>query len=123
MRKLVIITAMLVSQSAFAFHDFTGTYKCTGHDPYLNRDYHGTVTISQQNTVYKILMKYNTGEEYDATGGQYSDDLLSVVFQDKNNLKIVGLEQYRYDEKYNAMGGFWVYLGKDKIGTETCKKE
>lgn len=117
------IIGLLVTTNAFANVDFIGVYRCKGHDPYLNKDYSGTVTIAQQNTVYKITMQYDTGEKYRATGGPYGDDLLSVVFQDTKNLKRVGLEQYRLEKGAKKMGGFWVYLGEDKLGTEICDKQ
>ena len=67
-------------------------------------------------------MKYDTGENYRATGGQYNEELLSVVFQDMKDLKKVGLEQYRWSKGKKEMGGFWVYLGEDKLGTEICER-
>jgi hypothetical protein len=121
--KLLLLATLLLSSTSFAA-SFLGTYRCSGYDPYLNRDYTGTVTIEQQNTVYKMTMHYDTGESYNGTGGQYSEDLLSVVFQDKKDLTTVGLEQYHYlsDDK-KQIGGFWVYLGKDKIGREICDRQ
>ncbi len=119
-RMLVLITIM--SSSAYA-ENFIGTYQCKGYDPYLKKDYAGTVLIEQQNTVYKITMKYDTGQKYHATGGQYNNELLSVVFQDEKDLKRVGLEQYQVQSDKKTMGGFWVYLGKDLLGQETCIRQ
>jgi len=102
---------------------FLGSYHCTGFDPYLNKKYSGTVKVEQQSAVYRITMSYDTGETYYATGGQYNDELLSVVFQDHSDLKTVGLEQYRWSADKKAIGGFWVYLGKDKLGSEICNKD
>lgn len=121
--KYMFFIGLLAQGLAYAATpNFVGEYNCHGHDPYLDKDYSGTVKIEQQNAVYKITMKYDTGEEYQATGGPYGDTLLSVVFQDKNNLKQVGLEQYHWEEALKKMGGFWVYLGEDKLGTEVCEK-
>jgi hypothetical protein len=118
----LLLGALLVSPALFA-NGFEGSYHCTGYDPYIKKDYSGTVVISQQNAVYKLTMKYDTGQTYNATGGQYNDELLSVVFQDKKNLKLVGLEQYHLSDDKKTMGGFWVYLGKDMLGKETCIKD
>lgn len=107
---------------AFAASPFEGKYKCQGTDPYLNKKYSGTLTITPQNTVYKISMKYDTGEELRGTGGQYNNELLSVVFQDVRDLKKVGLEQYQWGSSQKEMGGYWVYLGKDKLGSEVCER-
>lgn len=120
-RNLLFLTYLLSSSLCAA--NFIGTYHCNGHDPYLDRDYTGIVTVKQQNSVYSISMEYNTGEKYRATGGQYNDELMSVVFQDAKNLKRVGLEQYHLSDDKNQMGGFWVYLGEDKLGKETCIRQ
>lgn len=122
MKLLYFLVLLCCCTSVFAF-DYVGVYKCTGHDPYLNKDYAGTLTIEQQKTVYKISMKYDTGEIYRATGGPYGNELLSVVFQDTKDCKKVGLEQYYWDKERKKMGGFWVYLGEDKLGTEVCEKQ
>lgn len=113
----------LFSTSLFAASSFEGTYHCEGADPYLNKKYSGTLTISPQNTVYSINMKYDTGEELRGTGGQYNNQLLSVVFQDVRDHKKIGLEQYQWSDDKTRMGGYWVYLGKDKLGTEVCERQ
>jgi len=118
---LIGCLTLFLSVNSFAYN-FIGVYKCKGYDPYLKRNYSGTVTIAAQNTVYKITMDYDTGEKYKATGGPYSTNLLSVVFQDINKPDHVGLEQYTLSEDEKKMGGFWVYLGKDKLGEEICEK-
>tara|TARA_R110000868_G_scaffold48766_2_gene157902 strand:- start:589 stop:972 length:384 start_codon:yes stop_codon:yes gene_type:complete len=121
---VVLLMTVLASPVTFAISStFVGTYHCTGHDPYLDRDYKGTLTVAQQNTVYKITMEYDTGEKYRATGGQYNEELLSVVFQDEADPHVVGLEQYHLLDDKTSMGGYWVYLGKDKLGKETCTKD
>lgn len=123
MRKLFITLAIIFPLTSFAENDFLGTYQCKGTDPYLKKDYKGTVIVKQQNTVYSIVMNYDTGENYMATGGQYNPTLMSVVFQDKKNLKRVGLEQYALSDDKKTMRGYWVYLGQDKLGREICERE
>lgn len=117
--------AYLSISSAYANPDFAGVYRCAGFDPYINKEYKGTVVITPQNTVYDVSMTYDTGEKLVGTAGLYDVDTLSVVFQDPKNLKKVGLEQYRYKDKddHNTMQGFWVYLGKDKLGKEVCVRQ
>lgn len=118
----IAIITLLFSSSVLA-DGFQGEYKCHGEDPYLKTTYTGKITISPQNTVYKIKMEYSTGEKAIGTGGQYNELLLSVVFQDSKDLKTVGLEQYHWlDKEKTKMGGFWVYLGKDKLGKEVCER-
>ena len=120
--RYFLLLPLVLSQVAFA-SNFIGTYHCNGFDPYLNKKYAGTVKVEQQNAVYKITMLYDTGEKYLATGGQYNEELLSVVFQQVGHLKVVGLEQYHLSEDKNTMGGYWVYLGKDKLGSEVCTRD
>lgn len=67
-------------------------------------------------------MSYNTGESAIGTGGLYDPDSLAVVFQDTKNLKIVGLERYSLSDDKQKIQGYWVYLSKDKLGTETCER-
>lgn len=122
-RKFLSSLLLLLSAPVYAASSFIGSYHCKGFDPYLNKNYSGTVKVEQQNTVYRITMTYDTGQIYHATGGQYNDELLSVVFQDDADLKTVGLEQYHWSPDKKAIGGFWVYLGKDKLGSEVCEKD
>jgi hypothetical protein len=110
------------TSAAFAAADFEGTYKCKGHDPYVNKDYSGTITVTHTNAVYQLIMKYDLGEDAIGTGGQYDPTLMSVVFQDKKDLKHVGLEQYTFSADRKNIQGYWVYLGEDKLGSEVCEK-
>lgn len=123
MKTNLFIMLLICSTKLFAAAPvFAGDYKCVGYDPYIKKHYAGTVSIRAQNTVYKILMQYNTGEKLVATGGQYNEQLMSVVFQDPTNLKKVGLEQYTFADNRKKIQGYWVYLGKDKLGSEVCEK-
>lgn len=117
---LLLLSACYTSVAAPAV--FVGDYKCIGNDPYLNKEYTGTIKVRQKNAVYSIEMKYDTGEKLIGTGGQYNEQLMSVVFQDPKNLKKVGLEQYTFTADKKAIQGYWIYLGQDKLGTETCEK-
>ena len=126
--KQALLAVLVLSCSSLLYAatsggNFAGVYKCTGRDPYLNKNYSGIVTISPQNTVYQLDMRYDTGEVARGTGGLYNSELLSVVFQDTTDLNKVGLEQYRWSKDRKKMGGYWVYLGKDKLGTEVCEKQ
>ena len=127
---IYLVTVILVCMTAgcnktrtigTAIANFTGKYKCSGFDPYLNKAYKGSIEITENEVVYDIKMHYDTGETYQATGGQYTDELLFVVFQDTHNLKRVGLEQYELKED-NTIAGYWVYLGQNKLGSEVCVK-
>lgn len=123
--KYIITILMIVSciNCCFATPNFAGSYKCKGFDPYLNRAYTGKVTISPQNTVYHLVMKYDSNDVYHGTGGLYDEQTISVVFQDPKNLKKVGLERYSYADDKKSIQGYWVYLGKDKLGSEVCIRE
>jgi hypothetical protein len=121
--KYGILAVILLSVSISYAADFTGTYQCKGHDPYLDINYTGTVHIVPQNTVYSLQMEYSTGEKFVGTGGLYDDKTISVVFQDPNDLKQVGLERYSYSQDQKKIQGYWVYLGKDKLGSEVCEKQ
>ncbi len=122
--KIVGLVFLTWISTSFATPDFIGSYKCKGFDPYLNKPYTGTVVISQQNTVYRVDMKYDTGEKYVGTAGLFDDNSISVVFQNATDLKTVGLERYAYaPNNPKIIEGYWVYLGKDKLGTEQCEKQ
>jgi hypothetical protein len=101
---------------------FSGVYHCKGTDPYENKSYSGTVTITPQHGVYQLEMDYDDGANAVGTGGQYDPTLLSVVFQDKNNLKHIGLEQYTFTPDHKTIQGYWVYLGDHRLGKEVCEK-
>ncbi|MHB1221824.1 MAG: hypothetical protein ACYC0J_07500 [Gammaproteobacteria bacterium] len=119
---LLLSLSTTVSAATTAKPIFTGAYECHGFDPYINKYYSGTAIIKQQNAVYSIVMTYDTGETSRAIGGQYNETLLSVAFQDTKDLKKVGLEQYALQDDKKTIEGYWVYLGEDKLGKETCEK-
>ena len=120
---LVSVILLLCCSVCFGEPNFAGTYKCKGFDPYLNKDYSGTIHIVPQNTVYRLEMIYDTHEKEMGTAGLYDNNTLAVVFQDAKDLKKVGLERYSYSEDHKKIQGYWVYLGKDKLGQEVCEKE
>ncbi|OGT46877.1 MAG: hypothetical protein A3E83_08960 [Gammaproteobacteria bacterium RIFCSPHIGHO2_12_FULL_41_20] len=112
----------LWTTACYAAPNFTGIYKCKGFDPYLNKEYSGTIRIIPQNTVYSLEMEYNTGDKAIGTGGLYDDNTIAVVFQNVKDLKKVGLERYSYSQDHLSIQGYWVYLGQDKLGKEVCEK-
>lgn len=122
MRNLITLLLITMSSTCFAGFDFIGSYQCKGYDPYLKKNYTGVVIIKQQNSVYKLKMAYNTGEEANATGGLFDADTIAVVFQDTKDLKKVGLERYELAQDGKTIQGYWVYLGGDMLGTEVCEK-
>jgi hypothetical protein len=111
-----------VTSTVYAETGFEGTYHCKGTDPYMNKTYEGTVKVSHKNAVYQLEMTYDNGEKAVGTGGQYEPTLRSVVFQDQENLKHIGLEQYTFTPDRKKIQGYWVYLGEDKLGREVCDR-
>ncbi|OGT69666.1 MAG: hypothetical protein A3J38_04920 [Gammaproteobacteria bacterium RIFCSPHIGHO2_12_FULL_45_9] len=123
MKYGIAIALLLCGTHAYCASDFAGTYRCKGFDPYINKEYSGTVQIIPQNSVYRLEMEYDTGDKAIGTAGLYDDNTVAVVFQDIKNLKKVGLERYSYSDDHRKIQGYWVYLGKDKLGKEVCEKE
>lgn len=119
---IALITLFFVTPCLAAF-DFVGTYHCKGYDPYLQKDYSGTIKIEPQNTVYRLVMKYDTGEEAIGTAGLFDTNTISVVFQDTKDPKKIGLERYSVASDGKSIEGYWVYLHEDKLGTEVCVKQ
>jgi hypothetical protein len=121
---ILSVVLIIISSTGYCLPDYTGTYKCKGMDPYTKDTYTGTITIEPQNTVYKLYMSYDTGENSVGTGGLFDEDELAVVFQNVDDSKKVGLERYARDPKNpNKLQGYWVYLGQDKLGKEICEKQ
>lgn len=124
MRHIIALAISIASiNCCFADPDFAGTYHCKGYDPYIKKAYTGKIVIKPQNTVYSLKMQYDTGEISNGTAGLYDDHSIAVVFQSVKNLKKVGLERYAYSDDKKQIEGYWVYLGKDKLGTEICVKD
>ncbi|GEM_PF-6123786 len=121
--NIFIISLLFFASTCFADPDFEGTYRCAGFDPYINKDYSGTVHIVRYNTVYNLLMEYDTGEVARGTAGLWDSATLAVVFQDLKNLQNIGLERYSFSKDRKRIQGYWVYLGKDKLGKEVCEKQ
>lgn len=121
--KFFILLFILFTATSFADPNFEGTYRCAGFDPYLNKDYSGTVHIVRYNAVYNLLMEYDTGEVARGTAGLWDSSTLAVVFQDLRNLQNIGLERYSFSKDRTRIQGYWVYLGRDKLGKEVCQKQ
>jgi hypothetical protein len=68
-------------------------------------------------------MEYDTGEKSIGTAGIWDNETIAVVFQNTRDPKVVGLERYSYSKDHKKIQGYWVYLGKDKLGKEVCEKE
>lgn len=79
--KYVFCAFILLIQTSICIAEpnFAGTYRCEGYDPYLKKNYTGTIKIIPQNTVYKIEMEYDTGEKARGTGGLYDEDTISLA--------------------------------------------
>ncbi len=126
MLRYFLFTLILSTFTSLCFAEpepnFEGTYRCGGYDPYLKKDYSGTVSIVRYNQVYNLLMTYDTGEVARGTAGLWDDTTLAVVFQDLKNLQHIGLERYTYSKDRKKIQGYWVYLGGDKLGKEVCVK-
>ena len=120
--RFLIALLFLASASFAAIPSFEGVYRCKGFDPYLNQDYSGTIRITPNNAVYQLVMEYNTGEVARGTAGRWDDTTLAVVFQDLKNLENIGLERYSFSNDYKRIQGYWVYLGRDRLGKEVCEK-
>ncbi len=122
-RFFIVLALLFLASICFAaVPSFEGVYSCKGFDPYLNTDYSGTVRIVRNNEVYQLLMEYSTGEIARGTAGRWDDITLAVVFQDLKNLENIGLERYTFSKDYKRIQGYWVYLGRDKLGKEVCEK-
>jgi len=121
--KFLFFLSLIFTSLSFANHDFEGTYRCAGFDPYLNEDYAGTIHIVQYKAVYHLLMEYDTGEVARGTAGLWDTDTLAVVFQDLKNLANIGLERYSFSNDGTKIQGYWVYLGRDQLGKEVCVKQ
>ncbi len=126
MQKLwsLLLIVFFVAPTVFAADadSIEGTYKCKGSDPYINKDYTGTVTITKNGKVYNFDMHYYTGEASKGTG-LLRNDMLMLVCQDPANVKdSTCIEYYAISKHDKKLVGEWVYLGKNKIGKETCSK-
>jgi hypothetical protein len=111
------------SLTCFGGPNFEGVYHCKGFDPYINKFYSGKIQIVHYNTVYNVEMEYDTGEKSIGTAGIWDNETIAVVFQNTRDPKVVGLERYSYSKDHKKIQGYWVYLGKDKLGKEVCEKE
>lgn len=121
--KILSLFLLFWSLTCFGEPGFEGVYQCKGFDPYLNKAYSGTLRIVPRNTVYDVVMEYDTGEKAVGTAGLWDNETIAVVFQDTNDPKIIGLERYSYSKDHKEIQGYWVYLGKDKLGKEVCVKK
>jgi hypothetical protein len=113
LKKHTLLAVFLFgSTQGFTASEIEGSYMCKGTDPYINKNYAGIITVraqdndeensdesgtasSDDNSVFQLTMNYETGEKSLGTGF-FSNNLLSVVFQDTASADIIGLQYYSY---------------------------
>ena len=98
----------------------SGEYGVTGFDPHTRESYRGTVVIKENGDVSDIIWHIKPrGPVYQGTGIRRGDTL-SVVFRNLNNANEVGVQTYTIQD--DTLAGKWIYLGRNKKGSETLKR-
>lgn len=127
MKKLLGSTLLLaLAGTAFAATpDFSGTYNCQGHDPFVNKPYTGTINIDKNGQAYHVVMTFDKGDDLDGVGILSQDGQnLAVAAQETKPTKApqVSVSVYSLSADGNQLISSWTTVGKNQAVTETCQR-
>lgn len=118
--------SLLSFADADSIRDFSGSYHCTGYDPFSKTNYGGNTTVQKTGDTYQFTWDYGVnakGESrvYHGTGiYDKKSKMMGVIFSDPDHSS-KGVQLYRVD-KNGSLNGKWTLLGKTETSDETCEK-
>lgn len=126
--KILLACLLLVSASVAiaGTTNIEGSYKCTGNDPFIKKDYVGTVTIAKAGQAYAVNMSFDKGDRLLGTGIlNKKGKTLSIVTRDTRDTKNPGYAVTYFNIKNGGkkLEGQWTLLDSTKIADEVCERQ
>jgi len=97
----------------------SGEYGITGFNPYSQKSYQGKAIVEENGDVCNVTWHISPASQVFTGTGIRKGDSLSVAFRNLSNDAEVGV--YTYQIKDDTLTGKWIYIGRDKKGSETLK--
>ena len=116
--RIALILVIVLSFPVFATAGgIEGIYNCNGTNPDGTGGYEGTVSIIQNNDIYKVT--WTLGSSVYLGTGFLINDTLSIGYSDSSK-SWFGVIVYKV--KGNKLEGKWITLGNEKAGSETLTR-
>ena len=116
--RMALILFVILSLPIAAFAGgIEGIYDCKGINPGGAGAYEGTVSIIENNDIYKVT--WTLGSSVYLGTGLLINDMLSVGYSDSSKSWFGVIV---YSVKGNKLKGKWITLGNEKAGTETLTR-
>ncbi len=103
--------------------DISGTYKCSGYDPFVKASYNADLTVSKTGDTYRL--QWGTGGKDFAGTGMISKQFTNAIaaeYWNPSNQNNSGVILYKIQPD-NTLEGDWTVSDQSMIGNETCKKQ
>lgn len=105
--------------------DISGTYKCSGYDPYDKTNYNENIVFKKTDETYSIqLIHDDSVVPYNLGTGVMSknvDNAIALVYWDPQKPTTMGTELFEIKSD-GSLDGVWTSSGTKVIGTELCSK-
>lgn len=122
---MTTLVVMLGSGFAVARADLSGKYTCEGYDPFQKATYQVSGQITKINDIYHFhfVADANKSLEYFGTGVFDKNDpnTLALVCTSPQDPQELGVALYKVKAD-GSLHAIWTMHGKEKTGTEICKK-
>lgn len=103
--------------------DISGSYTCTGYDPFGKTNFNSTVTVTKNGDTYSFQWLSN-GYPYNLGTGIYHKDVkdtISVVFWNPKKPDYFGTEVFMVKPD-GSLTANWTVQAESQVGTENCTK-
>lgn len=105
--------------------DISGSYKCSGYDPYDKTNYNETIVFKKTGDTYSIqLIHEDSVVPYNLGTGVMSKDVnnaIALVYWDPQKPTTMGTELFEIKAD-GSLEGIWTSSGTKVTGTEMCTK-
>ena len=122
---LAILSVFTFGAYADTTPDISGTYKCSGFDPYSQKNFNENLVFTKTGATYSMqLIDSSSTVPYMLGTAMFNSDTknaFSFVCWDPNKPESfgVGLYQIKAD---GSLDGVWTTKDTTQVGTETCTK-
>ena len=124
-RMILSLILGLVAGQTYAAGDISGSYKCSGYDPYDKTNYTESIVFKKAGSAYSIqLIHSDSVVPYNLGTGVMNKDVnnaMGLVYWDPQKPTTMGTELFEIKSD-GSLDGVWTSSGTKWIGTETCTK-
>lgn len=125
-KKILLATCLgtlAIATYAQTAPDFSGTYQCSGYDPYNKANFNETITFTKTGDTYSVQLAESgsAGIPYMLGTALVNKNAISFVVWDQKKPHIFGAGLYKIKSD-GSLDGVWSTKATNQVGTETCVK-